>query len=62
MTGTIIAAILGLATAIAAYWQGGRNARRDEREKTLKKSKDIGDAINDADNASWRDRLRKRRK
>jgi len=56
----IIALICGIAAA--AYWQGGRNAMTQDREDTLTKSKEIGDAIHDADDMSWREWLLSRGK
>ncbi|WP_439150788.1 hypothetical protein [Sulfitobacter sp.] len=48
----IIVALLG-----AAYWAGGREDRLRDRAETAEKEKEIGDAINNADDASWRDWL-----
>lgn len=54
----VVAAVAVLAVIVMAYLYGGSDTVRDQREDTLTRSKDIGDAINGSDNApSWRDKL-----
>lgn len=57
----VVVAVAVLAVVVLAYLYGGSDTIRDQREDTLTRSKEIGDAIKDSDaNPSWRDELQSR--
>lgn len=57
MTRYILAILIVAGIVYAVYRQGGEDALQSERETTLEREKEIGDAIRSCSDLPWRERL-----